>query len=205
VNSLSFKPERITIAIALLLIFVTTQVYVDVSSADPGPVVSGESSAMPPPQITGILTTLGNKEITVNGTHSISGATIVSGASIETPAGGGATIGFVSRGLLQIQPNTKLTIEFDQSGVKVVLTEGCVSLRTKKGTTGEISTSTGSIGKTDPAQDGNLERCPDRSAAPVVAAGAGGLFVLGTAAALAIIVGEKKPVAVPVAQRGVLY
>ena len=200
---MSFKPGRIALAISLLLIFATTQVYVDVSSAEPGSVGSGENTAMPPQQITGILTTLGNKEIIVNGTQSISGATIVSGAGIETPAGASATIGLVGRGSLQIQPNTKLTMEFDQSRVKVMLTEGCVRLRTKKGAMAEIIGPGSSTRKTDPAQDGDLETCPDRSAGPVVAAR--GLFDLGTAAALAIIAGEEKPVAVPVGPRGVLY
>lgn len=199
---MSFKPDRIAIAIAVALVFAAGQVYVGVSSAEPGSVVSGESVAMTPRQITGILTTLGNKEITVNGTNSISGATIVSGASIETPSGVSATISLVSRGSLEIEPNTKLTMDFDQSGVKVMLTEGCVNLRTKKGTTGEISTPTGSNGKTGSAQDGNLESCPGRSAAPIVATG---LFGLGTAAARAILAEGEKPVAVPVASRGVLY
>lgn len=204
---MSFKPERIAIAIAVILVFAASQDYVGGSSAEPGSVGPGESVAMTPPQITGILATLGNKEITVNGTNSISGATIVSGANIETPTGVSATISLVSRGSLEIEPNTKLTMEFDQSGVKVTLTEGCVDLRTKKGTTGEISTPTGSTGKTGPAQDGNLESCPGRSPTPIVATGVGadGLFGLGTAAARAIIAEGEKPVAVPVASRGVLY
>ena len=106
---MSFKSKRIAIAIAVLLVFATGQVYFGVSFAEPGSVVPGESVAMTPQQPTGILTTQGNKEITVNGTNSISGATIVSGASIETPAGVSATVSFGSRGSLEIEPNTKLT------------------------------------------------------------------------------------------------
>jgi len=188
----------------MLLVFATGQVYVSLSFAESGSVVPGESVAMTPQQQTGILMTQGNKEITVNGTNSISGATIISGASIETPADVGATVSLGIRGSLEIEPNTKLTVEFDQSSVKVKLTEGCGNLRSKKGTTGEITTPKGSAGKTDPAQDGKLEICPRRSAAPIVA-GAGGLFRLGTAAAVAIIAGGVTSVAVPVTPRGVLY
>jgi hypothetical protein len=204
---MSLKPERITIAIAVILVFFAGQVYVGVSSAEPGSVVSGEGVVTTPRQTTGILTIRGNKEITVNGTNAISGATIVSGASIETPAEVSATISLVSCGSLEIEPNTKLTMEFDQTGVKVMMTEGCVNLRTKKGVTGEISTPAGSNEKTGPGQDGNLESCPDRSAALIGSTGAGadGLFNLGTAAARAIITGAEKPVVVPVAQRGILY
>jgi hypothetical protein len=205
ISTFCAKARRISLEIAMLLAFATGQVYVGVSFAEPGSVVPGESVAMTPQQPTGILTTLGNKEITVNGTNSISGATIVSGARIETPAGVSATVSLGSRGLLEIEPNTKLTVEFDQSGVKVMLTEGCGSLRSKKGTTGEISTRKGSAGKTDPAQDGKLEICPRRSGAPIGPAGAVGLFGLGTAAAVAIIAGGATAVAVPVTPRGVLY
>jgi hypothetical protein len=190
---------------ALLLIFAAVQVYFAVSLAESGSVVPGESVAMSPPQLMGILTTQGNKEISVNGTNSISGATIISGASIETPAGVGATVSLGSRGSLEIGPDTKLTVDFDQSSVKVMLTVGCGNLRTKKGTTGDISTPKGSAGKTDPAQDGKLEICPRRSAAPIAAAGAGGLFRLGTAAAVAIIARGETAIAVPVSPRGILY
>ena len=190
---------------ALLLIFAIGQVYLAVSLTESGSVVPGESVAMTPPQLMGILTTQGNKEITVNGTNSISEATIISGASIETPAGVGATVSLGGRGSLEIEPDTRLTVDFDQSSVKVMLTVGCGNLRTKKGTTGDISTPKGSAGKTDPAQDGKLEICPRRSAAPIEAAGAGGLFRLGTAAAVAIIARGETAIAVPVSPRGILY
>jgi hypothetical protein len=193
---------RITIAIAVFLVVGTGQASIGLSSAGPDSVVP-EGVAITPQQTMGILTIQGNKEITVNGTNSISGATIVTGATIETPAGVSATVSLRSRGSLEIEPNTKLTVEFDQSGVKVMLTEGCVNLSTKKGTTGEINTPAGSLRKTDPAQDGKLEICPRG----IVAAGVGasGLIGLGTAAATAIIVRGATAVAVPVAPRGVLY
>lgn len=181
-------------------------VHFSVSFAEPGVVVAGESVSMMPQQTTGILTTKGNKEILVNGTNSMSGATIVSGASIETPPDVGATVSLGSSRSLQIETNTKLTAEFDQSIIKVMLTEGCVNLRTKKGTIGEIITPKGFAGKTDPAKDGNLETCPPPNAAPIVAdAGAAGLFCLGKAAALAVIARGETAVAIPVAPRGVLY
>jgi hypothetical protein len=79
-----------------------------------------------------------------------------------------------------------------------------VILRAKKGTTGEIETEKGSIGKTDPATGGVLEMCYTQGAAapvtgPGVATGAGataptgatagggGLFGLGVPATIAIV------------------
>ena len=202
---MSLDSKHTAEALALLLIFATGQVYLAVSLAQSGSVVPGESVSLTPPQLMGILTTQGNKEITVNGTNSTSGATIISGASIETPAGVGATVSLAGRGSLEIEPDTKLTVDFDQSSVKVMLTVGCGNLRTKKGTTGEISTPKGSGWKTDPAQDAKLDICPRRSAAPIAAAGSGGLFRLGTAAAVAIIARGETTIAVPVSPRGILY
>lgn len=201
---MSFKSKRITTVIALLLVFATSQVYVGVSFAKPGTVLSGESAAMTPQQATGILTTQGNREITLNGTNAISGATLVSGANIETPTGVGATVNLGGNGSVDIEASSKLTLEFDQSNIKVMLIEGCVTVYTKKGTTGEIATSQGVVGKTDPTKDGKIEVCPRRSAVPIVpAAGAGGLGGLSTAASLAIFGGiTATAVIVPIVLRG---
>ena len=99
-----------------------------------------------------------------------------------------------SRGSLEMDPNTKLTLDFDQTNIKVMLIDGCVTLRTKKGTTGEIDTSQVMVGKTDPGKDGKLEVCPQRCAPAGVLPGAaaipaGGLFGIGTVAALGLIGG----------------
>jgi hypothetical protein len=129
----------------------------------------------------------------------------LTGATIETPDQVGATINLGSLGTLDIGPNTKLTLEFDQSGnVKVKLLAGCVILKTKKGTTGEVETPNGSAGKND-KNGGALPFCfaggavSPASAAGVGAGagaaaaagggGAGGLFGLGTAATIAILGG----------------
>ena len=199
--------KRITVATAVLLVFAAGQVCNDVNFAQSGSVVTSENEAMMPQQTMGILTTQGNKEITVNDTNAISGATIVSGARIETPAETSATVGIDSPDSLEIEPNTKLSVEIHQRSVKVTLAEGCVSLRTTRGTTGEISTAKGYTAKTDSSQDGKLGSCPGRSPAAIVPAGAGadGLFALGTAAARTIIARGVTSAAVPVAPRGILY
>ncbi len=185
---MSMKSKRISTIISLFLVFAVSQVYIAVSVAGPGPATArGESSIVTPQQPTAVLTTEGGKPITVNGVTAISGATIVTGASIETPNGVDATVTLGSLGSLKIEPNTKLTLEFQPGSVTVTLIEGCVTLRTKKGTTGEVISPKGGGGKTDPAKDGVIRTCPDRPAA-VAAAGAGGLLGLG-AAATAVVIG----------------
>ena len=58
-------------------------------------------------------------------------------------------------------------MEFDPNGIKVTLIRGCVELRTKKGTSGEIVNEQGrSLAKTDPAKDSKIERCEPRDVRP---------------------------------------
>ena len=189
------RTKRITSALALLLIFSISQVYVGYSFAAPEDptVVSGP----PAPQMqdpAGILTTIGNKPITVNGTTAITGTTILSGASIETPDGVGATVSLDTQGSLEIAPKAKLNLTFHTDGIKVMLLEGCVTLRAKKGVTGEIETSKGPVSKTDPKEGGVLRVCHPDSVLIAAAAASGGLSKL----AMLAIIGGQAAVVIPV-------
>jgi hypothetical protein len=135
----------------------------------------------------GILTTVGNKPISVNGAASITGTTVLSGASIETPEGVSATVSLGKLGSLEIEQNAKLTLSFQTGSIKVILLQGCVTLHAKKGVTGDIETSKDAHSKTDPKADGVLRVChPNSVKLASAAAGAGGLSKL---AMLAIIGG----------------
>jgi len=176
------RRKRMTTATALFLLFSVAQVYVQVSFAGPN---SKSVSAAGSQQFTAILTTRGNQPITINGVSAISGATILTGAVIETPDQVGATINLGSLGTLDVAPNTKLTLEFDQNrNVKVTLVQGCAILRARKGTTGEVATSQGTAGTTDPATGGVLDICfPPGALAPTVNAGAAAAAGAGAGAA----------------------
>jgi len=155
-----------------------------------------------PPPITAILMTRGNRPITVNGGNALSGATILTGSIIETPDQVGGVISLGSLSSLEIEPNSKVKLEFDENGnLKVTVMRGCATARTKKNVIAEIDTSLGVAGKTDPKKRGFLGVCfPPGATAPTVttvaagaaAAGAGlgdfvNIFVLtgtGTAAAI---------------------
>src|SRR5882724_6600726 len=116
------RQKRVTGAIALFLVFSTTQVYVGVSLAGARSASDRhEASAPAPQQPMGILTTQSNKSITVNGAAAISGATLLSGASVETPEGVGGTVNLGTLGSLQIEPNARLTLEFQAGSIKVML------------------------------------------------------------------------------------
>ena len=188
-------------AIAALLLFSIVQVGLQVGFAEPN---NTSNAAVLPQQFVARLTTRNNQPITVNGLSASTGASILTGATIETGADQSATVNLGPLGSLDIAPNTKLVLTYDDQGnVKAVIIFGCAILTAKKKTTGEVATEQGSAGKTDPAAGGVLEICfPQGAAAPTVGkgvavgagagaggaagGGGGGLFGLGTAATIAI-------------------
>src|SRR2546423_2408386 len=131
--------------ISAILTFVVAQVFLGLAFAAPG---AADKRIDVPVQGGAVLTTQGNKPIMVNGASATSGATILTGAMIETPDGVSATVTIPGRGTLMIPANTKLTIEFDPTGrIRVTLLQGCAVLSTKKGTSGEVDNAQGAIGK----------------------------------------------------------
>src|SRR5678815_5526742 len=165
-----------------------------------------------PQQFVARLTTRNNQPITVNGLSASTGASILTGATIETGADQSATVNLGPLGQLDIAPNTKLVLTYDENGnIKAVIVYGCAILTAKKKTTGEVATEQGSAGKTDPAAGGVLDVCfPQGATAPTVgqgaaasagagagagapagatAGGGGGLFGLGVPATIAIFTG----------------
>jgi len=210
---MNFRNQKILTAAALFVIFAVSQVYIGISFANPN---GGAAPATGPQQLMGILTTRDNQPILVNGVSSVSGATIPSGATIETPAGVGATINIGALGSICIAPNTRLTIQFSQSGnggtINTNLTQGCVILTTNKNVQGAITAPQVSGAQISPSTGGTIDVClqPGEAAkvnqAAAAAAGAGasglgcnppagaaaiprGLFGLGRTATVAIFAG----------------
>lgn len=182
---MNISRTRIAKVIALLLTFVSTQVFFGLSFAAPGT----DSRAANQPQKGGaVLTTQGSNPVSVNGSSSASGATILSGATIETPGGTLATVTIPGQAILLIPGNTKVLLEFDQSGnVRVTILIGCVVLTTKKGNRGEVYNSMGLVGKSDGKNDATIDTCQVTSA-PVSNTGGGGGLSGGAKAAIAAAV-----------------
>src|SRR6185369_7095928 len=186
--------------IAALLLFAILQIGLQVGLAEPN---NTTNPVVVPQQVVARLTTRNNQPITVNGLSANTGASILTGATIETGADQSATVNLGPLGVLDIAPNTKLVLTYDDQGnVKALLLYGCAILTAKKKTNGEIATEQGTAGKTDPAAGGVLNVCfPQGAAAPTVntgvatapatsgGGGGGGLFGLGRAATIAIIAG----------------
>lgn len=153
----------------------------------------GVASAYPQQRFVAVLTTTGNRAITVNGASAAGGTTLLTGAIIETPAGVGATVDLGSLGILDIAPNSELTLQWDPSGngsVKVTLRRGCALLRTNNNVVGQIDTPMGPAATTDPNTQrrradvcfplGATEPIVNQGAAAAAGAGAGTVSVVGS-------------------------
>jgi hypothetical protein len=115
-------------ALAVILAFSFAQVYVQAGLPNAAP-----EPGAPQRAITARLATRGNAPITVNGNSTATGATILTGATIETPDQVSGTIDLGDAGVVEIQPNSKIQLDFDENGnVRVKVLRGCVA--TKKTT-----------------------------------------------------------------------
>jgi hypothetical protein len=135
-------------AIALLLAFAVSQISLQISLAQG------------PQFIARLSSTRGNQPILVNGLSAAPGASIVTGAIIETTADQTAEINLGSFGTLELAPNTQLRLDYDQNGnTKVTLIRGCIILRSKKKAEGEVLTEQGTVAKNDKEKGGVADVC----------------------------------------------
>lgn len=173
-------------AIAVLLAIALVQVFIQFGPVTPA------SAAPVPQQFIARLTTTGNQPITVNNASAASGASLLTGATIETPAAVSATIDLGALGTVELQPNSAIQLDFDDSGnVRVKVLRGCVVIKKNGPGEAEAYTAEGASEKTNSNRKGmgfcylNGGLNPIGQAAATGAAGEG----IGTAALVAIIAG----------------
>jgi hypothetical protein len=139
-------------ATAILLIFAVAQFYLQGTRAGTNAGATAAAVASIPGQgpALGKLTTRNNQPIIINGTNVASGGTVLSGSTIETPDNVGASIDLGPLGILDIAPNTKLKLEFDENGkVKVTVIQGCVIFRAKQNVNAEVATEQQTVAQND--------------------------------------------------------
>jgi hypothetical protein len=140
-------------ALAIFVAFAVAQIYIQLSFAG---TVSPSYATLLQQQLVVRVNTSGNRPILVNGNSTATGGSLATGAIIETPDGVSATIDLGPLGTLDMAPNTKVVLEFEcppppptppapgtepePCKVKVKVLAGCVVLKTKKGTEGQIDT-----------------------------------------------------------------
>lgn len=200
------KNQKITRLLSILLVFCITPLYVNAELL----AAKANSELALTQDGAGRLRTTGNKQIDVNGNLAPAGTTVLSGASLSTPEGVGATIDLPGLGRVNMSPNSRLSINYTADGVDVTMTSGCATLDlTNANATGSITAPKGEAARTS-ANQRQLEMCYTAgAAAPIVnqgaAAGAGaaggtaggaaatsgaaggGLFGLGTPATIALV------------------
>lgn len=122
---MNLQRGKVATVIAIFFAFCLTQVF----AALPGPAPAGSA---PPQQIVARLTTKNNQPITVNGNQAGTGATILTGATIETPDQVSGVIDLGNAGVIEVQPNSTIKLDFDENGnVHVKVIRGCAVTRKK--------------------------------------------------------------------------
>jgi len=124
---MNLRRRKAVKAIAIFFAFCLAQVYVHAALPEPAP-----AHAAPQRQITARLTTRNNQPITVNGNQVGTGATLLTGATVETPDQVSGTIDLGDAGVVEIQPNSTIKLDFDENGnVRVKVIRGCTVVRKK--------------------------------------------------------------------------
>ena len=124
---MNLRRRKALTSIAIFGAFTFAQIYVQgaLPATTPG-------SAVPQRQITARLTTKNNQPITVNGNQAGTGATLLTGATIETPDQVSGVIDLGDAGVVEIQPNSTIKLDFDENGnVRVKVIRGCAVTRKK--------------------------------------------------------------------------
>jgi len=181
-------------AIAVFVAFAVAQISIQLSFAS---ATSPANAVVVQQQLVVRVSTSGNRPILVNGNSTASGGSLATGATIETPDGVSATIDLGPLGTVDLAPNTKVVLDFDcppaapgaaapPCKVKVKALSGCVVVKTKKGTDGQIDTD-----QQEKVQEkkggGALNFCfPGAAAAATAAAGTGGGIGTGTLVAVVV-------------------
>lgn len=178
-----FQQSKRVKALAAFVMFAVAQISVQLGFAE-----AGSTAVVPvPQQYIARLRTSGNRPITVNNNAAATGASLVTGAMIETGADQSATID-IGDFTLDIAPNTRLRLDYDDQGrVKVFLISGCAIVRSRGKTEAEIQTADNvTQGKTARERGGAVDVCFINGQATVnqnAAANAGAGAGAGTAAA----------------------
>lgn len=189
---MSTRQQKSFKALAVFLAFAVAQVFVQLSFAQ---AIPRSFATVLPQQFMARLTTTGNAPISVNGASASTGATLLTGALIETPPSVGATIDLGPIGTLDLAPGAKIKLEFDCAAglpensqnckAKVTVLAGCVVAHGKQGSNIQIDTEQqGNVGDSNKKADGLLNFCfgPATAGAGAAATGAG----IGTGAKVAI-------------------
>jgi hypothetical protein len=88
--------------------------------------------------VSGRLITNSNRPIMVNGGEAITGAVILSGTQLVTPATAGASVQLENLGIVTVAPSSAVTLAFDAKNVTVNVQSGFAAVKTVDGVKGTV-------------------------------------------------------------------
>jgi len=96
------------------------------------------SESASPKVLLGKLVTMSNRPIMVNGAEAITGAIILSGAQLTTPAANLATVQLGNVGTVTVAPSSSVVLNFDSKSVALRIVSGDATLSTATGVKGTV-------------------------------------------------------------------
>ena len=186
---------RTTKVVARMLVFSLFLFYAQMSGARSTD--TKQDTATRPPQTLGNLSTSGNRKILVDKNEADTGATILDGATLETPDCTTATVRLGPLTEIRLATNTIAVINYSADKVKVTLKQGCAAVLVGQSAEGTIETPDGKIAQASQLDASNRKRAevcyPDGSKSDftpscipivfvVVPIGIGGLVTLAAVA-----------------------
>jgi len=137
----------------------------------------------------GVLSTIGDQRVLVNGNAAFNGMTILSGMEIKTGKNSGATINLQPAGIVELAAETSVKLVFKAEQIDLQVLSGKAKLTTFKTYNGSMSDTDGKILTTDPTLEissvGDLD-IPVVNIPPPVPAASTGLFGMGMLETLTI-------------------
>ena len=131
--SVSLRPIRV-LSLFLLVVIANAYVFANGAIATTG----NASEAGNAKVLLGRLITNSNRPIIVNGGEAITGAIILSGTQLVTPAAAGANVQLENLGTVSIAPGSTVTLSFDAKNVTVSVAAGYASVATVEGVKGTV-------------------------------------------------------------------
>jgi len=118
------------IAVSLLVVIANAYVFANGTVAPTGTAANS---------LVGRLITTSNRPVLVNGGEAITGAVIVSGTELTTPAAAGANVHLGKLGSVAVAPSSTVSIAFDAANVRVNVVSGYASVATAEGVKGTVT------------------------------------------------------------------
>lgn len=117
--------------------------------------------AAPKHRLAARLVARGNLPVLVNGYGSYTGATIFTGATIQTPGGVRATLELGELGRLDLSPNTIAVVDFGDGVINGTLKRSCAILTTNANVNGSLITPAGVSMAPDKTSRSSVSACSE--------------------------------------------